>query len=983
MGGLQQKGMVESWLGGLVLLTGLHCCVQLERLSELEDTVAEQENTIAALHDKVKVKEEEVIRLRAQMAVSEKHIKVEKQKLKQEQTDYSSKRTSEADDLHRVIGDQKKEMAVLQEEIAVLKESHTRGPTASMKNLVDRLKNQLALKEKQHQALSKALTELRADMVAQAQGSVMTLSKALTELRADMVAQAQGSVMALSKALTELRADMVAQAQGSALSKALTELRVDMVAQAQGSVMALSKALTELRADMVAQAQGSVMAQAEEAQQERNIQRLVEAHTKDMAEQLEDVQAQVERSKRELKKRKESEGLLQTELEDVKEELGRKDRANTKLRTSKAKLETEVDELERKVERLSSHKTQKTGDFERMQELEDMRRRNRYLEDELKKRHTAEKPYEQKEDKAKMEEALRWEEGKKWQRTIDKMKSKIKEKDEEIEKLSRTVERLKATLDRTSREKDALETRGKGLQKTTVSALSAAPPSRGPDHDKEDLRQLNYRLQEENRELKKQALMSQDAAFKEVQMRNIHLREQVEQLERALAHRPKDGGVEVQEYQRLFGKNQELQKEVLRLSEEAMELRFETEASRKDIPRMKERISDLQKYVEALKQENAQLSGDSARSAASSIRRVGESGKSTRELEKTISLLKKVVERVQQENQRLKTAPGPATADQMALLQRDNQGLKSQLEELRQHMGATLSERYTSQQKGTAKMMNDYEQMRKDLAKEREGNEKLRIQVRNLELRGEQNDRELLDTRTRLEIEAAKRPSSTSMASDQQGWKSAVQTRIYEEKIKGLEDDCHRKTKQIGDMKTKQMSDMKVLLRDAAEREQSLLQDKDQLQQKLAVVERFPAGSQVTDSNIMREFQQARLQIERLENEKKELANDLRLAQQQAGGGEQVSSDTLMKARKYEDMAKENVEARLEVKAITLDNHKLKMEVNKLKKELESFGPDFFEEIEDLKYNYKQTVERCALLEDKLRTLARQFGVSVGVPGIN
>ena len=47
-----------------------------------------------------------------------------------------------------------------------------------------------------------------------------------------------------------------------------------------------------------------------------------------------------------------------------------------------------------------------------------------------------------------MEEALRWEESKKWQRTIDKMKSKIKEKDEEIEKLARTAERLKATLER-------------------------------------------------------------------------------------------------------------------------------------------------------------------------------------------------------------------------------------------------------------------------------------------------------------------------------------------------------------------------------------------------------------------------------------------------------------------------------------------------------------------------------------------------------
>jgi hypothetical protein len=32
-------------------------------------------------------------------------------------------------------------------------------------------------------------------------------------------------------------------------------------------------------------------------------------------------------------------------------------------------------------------------------------------------------------------------------------------------------------------------------------------------------------------------------------------------------------------------------------------------------------------------------------------------------------------------------------------------------------MGATLSERYTSQQKGTVKMMTDYEKMRKDLYK--------------------------------------------------------------------------------------------------------------------------------------------------------------------------------------------------------------------------------------------------------------------------
>ena len=43
----------------------------------------------------------------------------------------------------------------------------------------------------------------------------------------------------------------------------------------------------------------------------------------------------------------------------------------------------------------------------------------------------------------------------------------------------------------------------------------------------------------------------------------------------------------VSEYQKVFNKNQDLQREVLRLTEESMELRFEVEASRKDIPRLK------------------------------------------------------------------------------------------------------------------------------------------------------------------------------------------------------------------------------------------------------------------------------------------------------------------------------------------------------------------------------------------------------------
>ena len=55
---------------------------------------------------------------------------------------------------------------------------------------------------------------------------------------------------------------------------------------------------------------------------------------------------------------------------------------------------------------------------------------------------------------------------------------------------------------------------------------------------------------------------------------------------------------------------------------------------------------------------------------------IGDSGRSTRELEKTIALLKKVVERTQMENEQLKKAPGVISNEQLKLLQNENQGLK-------------------------------------------------------------------------------------------------------------------------------------------------------------------------------------------------------------------------------------------------------------------------------------------------------------------
>jgi centrosomal protein CEP290 len=53
-----------------------------------------------------------------------------------------------------------------------------------------------------------------------------------------------------------------------------------------------------------------------------------------------------------------------------------------------------------------------------------------------------------------------------------------------------------------------------------------------------------------------------------------------------------------------------------------------------------------------------------------------------------------------------------------------------------------------------------------------------------------------------------------------------------------------------------------------------------------------------------------------------------------------------------------------------------------LKEELSNFSPEFFEEIEDLKFNYKEAVQKNVLYEEQLKQFSQQFGVSINIPGL-
>ncbi|KAH0505418.1 Centrosomal protein of 290 kDa [Microtus ochrogaster] len=86
------------------------------------------------------------------------------------------KAQAEVEDLRRALVQAQKEAHSLKSELQAQKEANSRAPTTTMKNLVDRLKSQLALKEKQQKALSRALLELRAEMTAAAEERIIAVT---------------------------------------------------------------------------------------------------------------------------------------------------------------------------------------------------------------------------------------------------------------------------------------------------------------------------------------------------------------------------------------------------------------------------------------------------------------------------------------------------------------------------------------------------------------------------------------------------------------------------------------------------------------------------------------------------------------------------------------------------------------------------------------------------------------------------------------
>ncbi|KAM6146478.1 centrosomal protein of 290 kDa isoform 6-T6 [Phoenicopterus ruber ruber] len=144
------------------------------RLAEMEQTVAEQDHSLASLVGKLKKTSSDFEKQKQITLMKIKEFETIRAQLQEKHTVDVEQLKDEANELKNMLSQTEKELANVKAELEIQKEANNRAPTATLKNLVEQLKSQLAIKEKQQKALSKALLELRAEMTANAEQQIIS-----------------------------------------------------------------------------------------------------------------------------------------------------------------------------------------------------------------------------------------------------------------------------------------------------------------------------------------------------------------------------------------------------------------------------------------------------------------------------------------------------------------------------------------------------------------------------------------------------------------------------------------------------------------------------------------------------------------------------------------------------------------------------------------------------------------------------------------
>uniref|UniRef100_A0A3Q3CJ85 Centrosomal protein 290 n=1 Tax=Haplochromis burtoni TaxID=8153 RepID=A0A3Q3CJ85_HAPBU len=798
----------------------------VERLAELEQTVAEQDISLCSLTEKLKVTTAELERLKATMETEAKRHAGETSKLEEYHVSQVKALTAENEDQRSQMAQMEKEMNDLRAELEAQKEANVRSPSNTMKNLMEQQKAQLTQKEKQ--------------------------------------------------------------------------------------LKALSKVLLNLRAEMTSAAEQQVIASAAQKEESLNVQMLIDRQTKDLKVRMQELSEELQAAKESAKSARGRESSLKEEVDRLNQDIQKAQKTQRRLQAEKEAQEQEIEELKQQIKRLTSAlQSQREADGKRPT-IENLQKKIWRLESDLEKRA---------EIKHTKEEIVRWEEGKKWQAKMEKVKNSLKEKERENESLSKQLSTLKDLYARLEQEKSALQKKLKARGVTADQVVGVR--STEMEKEMEELKKRNSDLETEILTIKQQQALPRDGAIEDMMLRNRFLEERLRSLEsQVIKESPSRPSTSGRGTNTPSEREQDRQKENLKLASENLELRFQLEQTNKDLPRLKNQVADLKEICNALKKEKTE-----AEKKLAHIRGGGHSGKTVPELEKTIGLMKKVVERVQRENEALKKSSATVNQDKVTALEKENIKLKADFETLKREAETELNSKLESKTKGLEKIVIENERLRKEIKREMEAAERLRVTKMTLEVTNEKLEAELEDIKQRLR-EALSRPITEGV--DTKTMKSSVVTRMFENKMKELEKELSQKNIRL--------SELKQQLKEMTEREE-----------------------------------RAQITIRQLEDQ---VAKTLKCVPNEEMKRRIIMMVSLLVSIDYGKLKKL-------LQAAETEKTKLQAEVTKLKKELENFDPAFFDEIEDLKYNYNLEVKKNVLLEEQLKKVCQQFGVKAEVPSVS
>ncbi|TWW76044.1 Centrosomal protein of 290 kDa [Takifugu flavidus] len=364
------------------------------------------------------------------------------------------------------------------------------------------LENQKVLTETQAKEHAEATARLKEDHAAHV--------KALTAQMEDQRSQ----IMRLEKEMMDLQAELSAQKEANVRSpsntmKNLVEDQKKQLTKKDRHIKGLCKALQELRAEMVATAERNVIANAAQKEESLNVQ---------VQELSEDLQAARESAKA----ARSQEKSLKEEVTRLTSDLHTSTKTHRRLQAEREEREKEIQELKQQISRFKSALQLNQVD-ERSLTIENLQKKVRRLESELEKT-----PQSDSHGKT-TDQLVRWEESKKWQAKMEKIKNLLKERERENETVSKQLRTLRELYGRLEQEKSALQKRTKARSVTTDQVVAAQTAEM--ENQMEELKKKNSELEAQISTIKLQQALPRDDALETLTTRNCYLEDRIHTLE--------------------------------------------------------------------------------------------------------------------------------------------------------------------------------------------------------------------------------------------------------------------------------------------------------------------------------------------------------------------------------------------------------------------------------------------------------------------